>query len=203
MRTGQCVDQRLDDLGALLDRAAAGHRLPPTAAFGRVRQPIVASTTWSSVIASPVMAQLQRDELAKLRAAYTYVATMDAIAQDEKRAWDTLWMMVGPGRDLSPVEEVTLRQALISARSNNILMGLNGVRLMEQVEALDLPFTADQKNTLAKRVHQPLQEVDLTFVCTPHPEGPPSHYGQSSSSSFLPVVNAALDAGVRLGPPNR
>ena len=200
MRTTECADQKLDDLGAFLDHAAAGHRLPPLGPFGRMRRPVLADSTWASVGASPVGTHLSTQELSELRTAYTYVNELLETSRDELRSWDALWTMVGPGRELGAPEEAQLRANLIAARSDNLVVAISGARFMEHIAKLDLPYTAEQRQALAKRVGEPLSDADLTHVCDAMTQPPPAHYGQSSSSLFKLTARTALQSGLRLGP---
>ena len=200
LRLTECVDNRLDLLGAWLDRASAAHRLPALGPFGRVRQVPFTSATWTSFLSSPLATTLPRTQLAALRAAYGYSELLRTVEEQELEPWNVLWTMVGPGRSLSEIEEPQLRQALVKARSDNMRAGFLAADFVEAVRRTDLPFTNEQRERLAHVLREPTNKLDLTDLCAGAAVAAPPHYGSSPSSYFLPMAGEALRRGVQLGP---
>lgn len=200
LRMTECVDRRLDQLGEWLDRAAEARRLPRLAPFGRVRQVPLTSASWASFVVSPLATSLPQASLRSLRETYRYTEWLQEAQDSELASWDVLWTMVGPGRRLSAVEEPQLRQAITSARSENLQAGIMAANVVDRVGKLDLRFTEQQRRALDTAVHQPMQEIDFAGVCSATKEEAPSHYGSSPSGYFLPFADKALRGGPRLGP---
>src|SRR6185295_17241720 len=73
LRTEQCGERRLDELGAILDAASRTGALPPVGDIGMPPRGYWLSGNWESVVASQVTTHFPREELAALNTLYKFV----------------------------------------------------------------------------------------------------------------------------------
>jgi len=200
LRTAPCVERRLTELAAILDGADKGGSLPPV---GDIAIPSLgggASGGWESVVASQTATHFPRRELAAITNAYQRVALLTARENLEIEAWNSLYAMVGPGRRLDAASQAKLRDALGQARAQNRITATASNTLLNQVKALNLPFSPEDLNQITQADTKPFSNTPRTMfgggfgtVCLPM-GAPPSTYGQAMWSGVPATYEEAIKA---------
>jgi hypothetical protein len=115
----QCVDRRLDELGALLARASSTGRLPPVGEIGEASTYTWPTSVWDSEIAAQTITHFPADQTAAISRVYRFIGFLNEASHEELQAWQTLNTMVGPGRPIDPATMSRLIEALVVARHEN------------------------------------------------------------------------------------
>lgn len=115
----RCVEQRLDDLGVILNKATSEGRLPPLGPIGGVPGGIYPMGVWQSQVSAQTGTHLSAGQLAALSRIYRGVEIARQTGDEEEQAWRELWSMVGPGRPVDPSTLDRIASALITARTTN------------------------------------------------------------------------------------
>jgi hypothetical protein len=174
----QCVEQRLDALAGIVDRAARTGALPPLA------QPLEPPFTswgngvWSTAVSGQTASHLPPDELRRYGRFYALLSVIAAAEPQEQSAWTTLFELAGPGRPFDAEDARTYRRAIGQARQFNAIISGFSVREQQLVDARHLQF--DHK-VFAERTAIYKGRI---FECG-EPKGvPPTRYGSAPATGF-------------------
>jgi hypothetical protein len=167
-----CIEQRLDVLGATLDQAAATGQLPPQAAFGDPPFRTWSTGVWDSTISADIASHMDRELLDNLSGEYEFVRILSRETQAENDAWTALYAMVGPGRPITPGEVTALRASLGQARMAHRQMLIGAVRMRQIADAYELPY---DRGTVAEYATSNLRD----HYCAPLPPPDGKSYGQA------------------------
>jgi hypothetical protein len=119
-----CVQRRLDEIDALLDRAEAGQAFAPPAVFGMPKKPLVFTQRWVAATAGGRTSLLSSTEQRKFGRVYAYLQRLDEDLTQERDAWFTLHALKGLRR-LPPETLQSQRLALSRARDLDYDLRLN------------------------------------------------------------------------------
>jgi len=186
MRALHCVESRLDDISAVVERAASNHRLPQVPDISQPPLWAWVNGAWQSTLSSQTAAHFPREQLNRIASFYYFTDKMAAINDQEVHAWSQLATLVGRGRAFSPAEEAQAREALSTARTLNREMALLGMRVQQQAPQLALPL---DKSDLKEAREKPLS--DFT-ICQPRSAEMSTTAGDGIFKSIIPMVDAAL-----------
>jgi hypothetical protein len=197
LKMERCAEQRLDQLGEILDASARSRALPPVGDIGYPPLRQWPGGVWQSVVASQIATHFSREELAGLSYIYGLVRRADDSSEPEQLAWTELNMMVGPGRRLEPASEVKLRSALGRARFYNRTVALTGMRINQAIKEDRVGFSQDDLAAITEArfgsPDHPPHDGYLTpyMLCKPIGAVPPG-YGQSTLGASLPLMDDAV-----------
>ena len=118
-----CVERRLDQLATILAEASRTRRLPPVGAISSPGRPGWGSVVWESFQSAQTATHFPAQEFRALSGYYYWIKDYDQLSAADSQSWQTLAMMVGPGRPLDPVTEGALYAALSDARYTNARLG--------------------------------------------------------------------------------
>jgi len=168
-----CVDRRLDELGAILAEASKSGRLPPTGFIGQPISPTYLQDAWDAQKSGQAVAHFSPDELEAIGRVYRFIDGGRRRIEQEDAAWTTLQAVSGPGRRLDPETEGRLFEALGEARAaNRAIRGLPD-RLSAILRQTGLGDDFPQINPR----NAPLGKPD-TDICDPIRAAPPPIYGR-------------------------
>ena len=185
VREEQCVEQRLDALGAILDEATRKGALPPMPPIGQPHDRNWPDDVWQTTMASDTATHFPPDQLNELGRIYSSVKKLRESNQDEQLAWANLSTMVGPGRRLDPASDAALRAALSQARYYNRIIALSGGQMARAVDRLGLPYGPDVQGSVDRALHHNLRDQPL---CKPLAGAVPAQYGQAQLDIILNSV---------------
>ena len=180
LNVARCVDQRLDELAAVIDEASQAGRLHPV---GRIGVPPIRTYTkgvWQSTLAGQTAEHLTDDQRQGYAVVYGYSELLSAVNRDELSVWTRLATISGPGRSLDPTEADALRLALSQARTDNGAMLHYSIRVRQAVASRKLPMD----RSFASTYDQPASAYSICQPISP----PLVHYGAS------PIVDAIDNA---------
>lgn len=164
-----CIDRRLDEIGAILARAAQQGTLPPLGTIGfPPSEATWQSGVWQAQVSAQTAAHFPDVELASLGRVYGFIDSVRQLAAEEREAWLALSTLVGPGR---PVDAATLDfliRAAVRARRMNMGYSRLKVRLTAVLD----------RSGLGKNFPQ----ID--------PRNPPIRTGASAASTCRPIAPA-------------
>jgi hypothetical protein len=209
VRTLTCVEQRLDTLGKILDETSRSGSLPPIGYIDQPPRHMWRSGNWDSVVASQTATHFPPGQLAQLGAIYKVVQRLEDHAIPESQAWSDLYAMVGPGRRLDPASEAGLRSALGRARNDGRTIATLAVFLVNQAQALDLPFSKSEREQIDRARTQPLSQqtkglenppVSPSAICEPIGAAPAS-YGAAPTKEATAAVGAVAKSLPDFGAP--
>lgn len=175
IRTADCVERRLDQLGAIVDAGAKSGSLPPLGDINVPWRQTYPNGAWESVIASQTATHFPREQLADIASLYKVIQRMEEFNSEELRAWNSLYAMVGPGRRLDPASEAKLRDALSQARTDSRSVANLALALMDRVRSQHIRFGRDDLERIAAVERDP--SLVQMGVCAPT-GAPPAIYGQ-------------------------
>lgn len=138
-----CIERKLDEIAAIIDQAAASHRLPPVGAIGDPLYRTWSSGVWASTINADISSHMDRETLDNLSGVYEFVATMNSATRDELVAWTELTAIVGPGRPITDDEIRMLRASLSRARIANRMSQISAIHIDQIVKAFELPANSE------------------------------------------------------------
>jgi len=178
-----CIEQRLDTLGKVLDQAAATGQLPPQGRFGDPPFRTWSTGVWDSTISADIASHMDRELLDNLSGAYEFVRIMSRETLAETDAWTALYAMVGPGRAIpsgvrssagpvTPGEVSAMRASLTQARMAHRMMLVGAVRMRQIADAYDLPY---DRGTVGEYATTGLRDS----YCAPIPPADGRSYGQA------------------------
>ncbi|MBV9549481.1 MAG: hypothetical protein JO256_07390 [Alphaproteobacteria bacterium] len=198
MRSGSCVEQRLDALALVLDGAAKSGTLPPVGDIGLPKQQSMLDGVWESIVTSQTAPHFPSAQLQSLAATYKLVQTMETVKRQEMEEWKNLYAIVGPGRRLDPGFEITLRQALGRARASNHEVVNISYNLIHVAQGVELPFSRAALARLTESRQRVLtgSKPSLAMpngfsVCDPIGRVPAS-YGQAPFSAVPSLTDEAI-----------
>ncbi len=200
IRSGPCVEQRLDALALILDGAAKSGTLPPVGDIGLPKQQSALNGVWESMVASQTAPHFPSGQLQVLAGTYKIVQTMEEVRRQEMEEWKNLYAIVGPGRRLDTGFETMLRQALGRARasnheviniSNQLIRVAQGVELSFSPEAL-ARLTEARQRTLTGR--KPSLSMPNGFSICDRLGPVPATYGQAPFSAIPSLTGEAIKA---------
>ena len=177
-RLTRCIDERIDELGLILNEAIKNGRLPPVGGpVGGVFFGLHPTGVWQSQVSAQTGTHLSAGQLAALSRIYRNIDLVrDGIVR-EKTAWDTLQAMTGPGRPVDPSTSDRIASALGTVRITNSSMAIleSNIRavLAEGTLGADFPQIDPQ--------NRPNVEPFLrkTKICQPIPHNAPPIYGMA------------------------
>ena len=180
----RCVDQRLDALAGIVDRAAQTGALPP---LPEPRNPPYTSWgngVWSSAVSAQTASRFPADELRRYGRFYSLLGSIAAAEPQEEAAWTTLFELAGPGRKFDAEDARTYRRAIGQARQFNSIISAFSVRERQLVDARHLQFD-----------HQVFAERSAwykgrTFKCGEPTGVPPADYGAAPATEFSTEARA-------------
>lgn len=176
VREEQCIEQRLNELAAILDDATRKGALPPVPQISQPPSRPWPDDIWQTTMASDTATHLSQDQLNALGSVYGQIRELRAFNQNEQLAWANLSTMVGPGRRLDPASDAALRSALSQARYYSRIMALAGGQVAQRIGALGLPYGPRAKRTLDSALQRNLRNVSL---CKPLAGPVSAKYGQA------------------------
>jgi hypothetical protein len=113
---GPCIDTRLAELDAILDKAQESERLPP---LGPIARPALASwnlRAWSSLTYGQTLAHMPNGEQTRLAGMARLVDWLFTANNDITEHWSRLERMSGLGRRTNDAEIAAIRETIASER---------------------------------------------------------------------------------------
>ena len=186
VRAYGCVQKRLDQLAALIDRAARTGRLEPLGDIGAPPSRPWSHAVWDSAVQNAVTAHIAREERLHLSQTYTNVADLGIEGDHEIELWSRLYGLVGPGSTVDAGTVAADRSLISQARFANRFMSLVSAQTLERLAASN---TAPVDQAHAKdALEEPLSAFS---VC--HPVGPaPTSYGGAPWTYAEPAIADGL-----------
>ena len=177
VRVSACIDQRLDALAVIVDRAARTGTLPALATPSPPGNRSWSTGVWSSALSAQSASHLSPEQLRGYSRVYQIVDRVTELQPREEAVWTTLFELAGPGRPFDAEDARTYRRAISQARELNGLMTGFGVRARQAVDGYHIPFSA---KVFAGKTAPPVRPP----VCGP-PTGPaPAEYGAAPDAGF-------------------
>jgi hypothetical protein len=177
-----CIERKLDTIGAILTEADKTGRLPPIGPIGNPAWRTWSHNVWDSTMSSDTASHFDRGTLDNISGVYEFLTIINRYADEEVEAWRRLFAIVGPGRDISKAEIVSLRDALSSARLAHRMITGSSIRMSQIVAAYDLPV---DRPTVAE-----YGNVPITRYCGPIAKPDGSEYGEATMRSMVERVRA-------------
>jgi hypothetical protein len=182
VRGEHCIEQRLDDLAAILDEATRKGALPPVPQIGQPADRNWPDDIWQTTMASDTATHFPQDQLNQLGRVYAEVRTLRESNQNEQVAWANLSTIIGPGRRLDPASDAALRAALSQARYYSRIMALAGGQAARNIGALGLPYEGQSRNFLDRVLHR---NLSTSLMCQKLAGAAPAQYGQAQLRNTL------------------
>ena len=173
-----CIDQRLDALAVIVDRAAKSKFLPPLATPIAPGNRSWSTGVWNSALNSQSAAHFSAEQLRGYSRVYQITDRISELEPKDEAAWTTLFELAGPGRPFDAQDARIYRTAIGEAREINGLMSGFGVREEQAVTGYHVPYDAD---VFAKKGAIP---KDLKLYCGPPAGIPPNTYGAAPDATF-------------------
>ena len=178
----RCLEERLDRVGDTLDAASRSGTLPPVADIGYAPNRLWTRGAWTSVLNSQVASHFPREQLVELSQVYEEIELLSETNHREELAWTNLSAMVGPGRRFDPVLDQALHAALGAAREANRAMAILGGQMVRNALRQDLPYSDEDRKSIADRIHR-------NRTCRPLDTVVPPRYGQAPpGANYLNVI---------------
>ena len=177
----RCIDQRLDALAVIVDRAAKTGVLPALATPAQPGNRSWSTGVWSSALSAQGASHFSAEELRGYSRVYQLIGRISELEPKDEAAWTTLFELAGPGRPFDAADARAYRTAISQAREVNGLMSGFGVRERQAIEGYHIPYDAKafaQRTAFAKKASN----------CGPPTGIPPATYGAAPDAGF---VNAA------------
>ena len=199
LRTKDCTERRLDELGVILDAAAASGKLPPVGDIGAPPRRVWSNGAWESVVASQAATHFPRQQLSSLGRLYGYVTIANNLTFEEVAAWSNLSTMVGPGRRLDPASEAALRNSLSQARGQNRVFAVIALAVLQIQKEQGLPYNQRDLKLISAARDESLAEGQVTIEyaypqylsCRPIGAAP-SQYGQTNIVDLPGIAEAGM-----------
>ena len=172
LNVASCVDRRLDELAAIIDKAALNGQLPP---LGRIGVPPVrtySTGVWQSTLAGQTAEHFSDGDRGIYSVIYGFSDLLSAINRDELAEWTRLATISGPGRNLDATDADVLRLALGQARTDNQAMLHYSIRVRQAVASHDLSFDRQFASTFSQpssaySICQPISPPLLHYAASP------------------------------------
>lgn len=181
VRLEGCLEDRLDKLSDIVDQGARAGSLPPTPLVGNPPVTEWPSEAWRAVIASQTATHFSPQTLDAIGLAYTKLEDLKTANNAEILVWTRLNTLSGPGRRLDAASEADLRAALSEARLYNRVLALQGGQLVETIQGLHLPVSAEARKAVT-------EAADFRIAEHPACQGLgtviPTAYGQAPFGSY-------------------
>lgn len=171
-----CVDRRLDDLAAIVDKATSTGRLP---ALPKPRQPPFnswATGVWESALAAQTASHMPPDELRSYARFYQSIERIAAAGPQEEAVWTTLFGLAGPGRPFEAADARAFREAIARARTLNGITAGFGVRAQQLVDGHRLRVNTE--------MYRQRMATLKGFQCQTFDGPAPASYGASPFAQF-------------------
>jgi hypothetical protein len=182
----QCLDQRLDAIAALVDRAAKTGTLPPLPNLRSPPYTTWGNGVWSTAVSAQIASHFPTDELHRYGRFYSLLGVIAAAEPQEETVWTTLFELVGPGRAFNSDDARTYRRAVGEARELNGLISGFSVRGLQVVESHHIQFDRKVYDDRAVSVKNLLVDCGM-------PTGvPPPVYGAAPATGFSRVARAHM-----------
>lgn len=182
LRLERCLDQRLDVLANIVDRAANTGTLPPLPKLRSPPYTTWGSGVWGSAVSAQTASHFPADELRRYGRFYSLVGVIAAAEPQEEAVWTTLFELAGPGRPFDAEDARTYRRAIGQARQLNALISGFSVRGRQAVDSHHMQF--DHK-VFADRVALSKEGM---IACGAPTGVPPATYGAAPATGFSAVA---------------
>ena len=173
-----CIDQRLDALAVIIDRASKAKFLPALATPLAPGNRSWSTGVWSSALSSQTASHFSAEQLRGYSRVYQIIDRISELEPKDEAAWTTLFELAGPGRAFDAQDARMYRTAIGQAREINGLMAGFGVREQQAVDGYHVPYDTDvfaEKSAIPK---------DSQIYCGPPAGTPPSTYGAAPDTHF-------------------
>jgi len=174
-----CMNQRLDALAVIVDRAAKTGVLPPLPTPTEPPYYSWGSGVWTSALSSQSASHLPAEQLRGYSRFYQILDRVSEAEPREEQAWTVLFGLAGPGRPFDAEDARIYRQAIGQARDLNGLISGFGVRLKQAVQTNHIPY--DARMYAERTAHQ----TAMRAACGAPSGTPPADYGAAPSTRFV------------------
>ncbi|MDH7976072.1 hypothetical protein QH494_28165 [Sphingomonas sp. AR_OL41] len=184
VEVAHCIDQRLDAIAAIVDRASRSGKLPALPTPASPPYYSWGTGVWNSALSAQSASHFPADQL---RGYSRYYQILDRIAgsePQEEAAWTTLYELAGPGRPFDADDARAYRKAIGQARQLNGLISGFGVRGRQAIDGYHLTFDN-------KVYGERLSLVRARTLDCGSPAGtPPKTYGSAPAANFAEQAQA-------------
>lgn len=177
----QCLEQRMDRAGEILDAAGQSGVLPPVPYMRGAPFRVWPTGAWNSVVSSQVASHFPREQLAALGVVYQQIQMANDANKAEFALWGNLYGMAGPGRRFDPALDSALHAALAQAQAFNFDLAIMGGQIARRAEALDLPYTGADRKRMTRF-------MAYARKCVPGSGVVPKHYGAMPAPAYRDVI---------------
>lgn len=177
VKFSHCIDQRLDALAVVVDRAAKTGSLPALATPLPPGNRSWSTGVWSSALSAQAASHFSAEELRGYSRVYQIIERISELEPKDEAAWTTLFELAGPGRPFDAADARAYRTAIGQAREMNGLISGFGVRERQAIDGYHIPFNA---KVFAHRT----ASADAASECGPPMGIPPATYGAAPDSAF-------------------
>ena len=186
LRLEQCLEQRLDAVAAIVDRAEKTGRLPPLPRLRNPRYTSWGNGVWNSAVSAQTASHFPADELRHYGRFYLILSVIAAAEPQEEAVWTTLYELSGPGRAFNADDARTYRRAIGQAREFNALISGFSVRGQQVVNVHHLQF---DHRVFSERVASSNGEVT---ACGAPTGAPLATYGSAPATGFSTMAREHL-----------
>lgn len=183
----RCVEQRLDAIGAIIDRAGTDGRLPATGSLGDPLFRTWSTGVWDATRGAQIASKMSREEQDDLSGVYRIVQVIDRATDEELAAWTELYAIVGPGRPIDASEVAALRNSLARARLAHRQIAISGIMTDRYARSLDLPVNDDAVAQYSR--------TGSDLLCGPLPAYRGERYGSAPLTHGFARVHKRLGGG--------
>lgn len=178
IQLAHCIDQRLDALSAIVDRAAKTGALPPLPTPTEPPYYSWGSGVWNSALSSQTASHFPAEQLRGYGRFYQILDRIGSAEPSEEDAWTELFGLAGPGRPFDAEDARAYRRAIGRARQFNGLIAGFGVRLRQVVEVNHITYDAGMFNyrTANLKTDRP--------TCAEPTGAPRASYGAAPAANF-------------------
>ena len=173
-----CIDQRLDALAVIIDRASKTKSLRPLATPLAPGNRSWSTGVWSSALSSQTASHFSAEQLRGYSRVYQIIDRIRELEPEDEAAWTTLFELAGPGRPFDSQDARIYRTAIGHAREINGLISGFGVREQQALDGYHVPYDA---TVFANKV---AIQKDFKLYCGPPTGIPPSTYGAAPDTHF-------------------
>ena len=173
VRTYECTEHRLDEIGGIVAAAERSGRLPPIGSIGYAVSSKMSDGVWQGALASGVNAHVPRQDRIWLSKAYGSIDELRAANIAELDIWSELYQISGPGGPISADTAQHLRELLSRARFYNTKIANYGTGLLEDRSTAPFPIEQKEIEFVASR------PLSVFTPCRPIPTQIAKVYGQA------------------------
>jgi hypothetical protein len=179
-----CIDQRLDALAMIVDRAAKSGTLPMLPTPNSPPYFSWGTGAWNSALSAQSASHFPPQQLRGYSRYFQILGRIEGAEPQEESAWTTLFELAGPGRTFDAEDARVYRKAIGQARQLNGLISGFGVRARQAVDAYHLAFDN-------KIFSQRVSLVGASKMACGSPTGtPPISYGAAPAANFANLARA-------------